>query len=418
MLGFGKSSAWHGFQKLVGRLIIAAAGGQSFANLVLQLAQGQTGNAIEVNSPTGTAGDLFKIGATGAITTAAGITAGSTVIASGGFQAGGGLFVQTNQVSPAGLVTLSLGVTGPFSSAGTVVNMANMSFTNTSGNSVSVSVTPIYNQASGSGNNTDLLINRTQTAVMSGTQLLWDAQVASVSKGSLTNTGNLTVAGNFTATNGDIIAGFGVRAGNYLSSTSGVCNSGGANNFLSLLNNNAGGRTTAGTCIKATQVTAHALTTGTLVFTEISPVYNHASGTSVANTDLLINRTETSLGTTPGNQRLIDAQVASISKFYIDNTGAVSIGAGTPIKKVLSATATLDFPSTATLTDSDLTITVTGAALNDPVILGAPNGSTLAGGDYSAWVSAADTVKVRFSNHSSGSLDPASGTFRASILQF
>ncbi len=62
----------------------------------------------------------------------------------------------------------------------------------------------------------------------------------------------------------------------------------------------------------------------------ILTTYNQSSATSVQNTDLLINRTETSLGTTPGNQYLIDAQVGGTSKFVITNTGNVGIGTTTP----------------------------------------------------------------------------------------
>jgi hypothetical protein len=85
------------------------------------------------------------------------------------------------------------------------------------------------------------------------------------------------------------------------------------------------------------------------------------------------------------------------------------------LMKVLTASATLDFPSTLTQEASDLTITVTGAALNDEVVLGVPNGSVNANSGYFAWVSAADTVTVRFMNFSSGSINPASGTFKVSV---
>jgi uncharacterized protein YaiE (UPF0345 family) len=56
------------------------------------------------------------------------------------------------------------------------------------------------------------------------------------------------------------------------------------------------------------------------------PIYNQPLATGVKNTDLLINRTETNLGTTPGDQFLIDAQVNGISKFAITNTGNIGIG--------------------------------------------------------------------------------------------
>ncbi len=98
--------------------------------------------------------------------------------------------------------------------------------------------------------------------------------------------------------------------------------------------------------------------------------------------------------------------------------GTLAIAGGTPITKVLSATATLDFPSTSAQNSADLTITVTGAAVGDTVSLGVPNGSVNANTSFSGWVSATNTVTVRFNNYSSGSVDPASGTFRATVTQF
>lgn len=83
----------------------------------------------------------------------------------------------------------------------------------------------------------------------------------------------------------------------------------------------------------------------------------------------------------------------------------------------LSGSGTLDFPSTSTLTSEDLTITVTGAAVGDPVTVGAPNGSVLSNSCYTAWVSATNTVTVRFNNYSIGSQDPASGTFKIRVFK-
>ncbi len=95
---------------------------------------------------------------------------------------------------------------------------------------------------------------------------------------------------------------------------------------------------------------------------------------------------------------------------------SVTIGGGTPIAKVLSATATLDFPSTIAGAVADLTITVTGATTASTVSIGAPNGSVTATATFSAWVSAADTVTVRFSPKATE--DPASGSFRATVMNF
>jgi hypothetical protein len=85
---------------------------------------------------------------------------------------------------------------------------------------------------------------------------------------------------------------------------------------------------------------------------------------------------------------------------------------------ILTTTATLNFGNTGPGASSDLTITVTGAAANDAVLIGVPNGSIVTTGCFTGWVSASNTVTIRFTN-SDGilSYDPASGTFRASVLK-
>lgn len=84
-------------------------------------------------------------------------------------------------------------------------------------------------------------------------------------------------------------------------------------------------------------------------------------------------------------------------------------------KKELTATATLDFPSVASLLHEDLTISVTGAGLTDSVILGY---TPTTGIIYTGFVSLADTVTVRANNYTAGAVDPASGTFRVTVLKY
>ena len=88
------------------------------------------------------------------------------------------------------------------------------------------------------------------------------------------------------------------------------------------------------------------------------------------------------------------------------------------LAKTLTATASLDFSSTSAQNSADLTITVTGAADGDAVSLGVPNAAVNANTSFSAWVSAANTVTVRFNNYSSGAVDPANGTFRVAVLKY
>lgn len=83
--------------------------------------------------------------------------------------------------------------------------------------------------------------------------------------------------------------------------------------------------------------------------------------------------------------------------------------------KVLVASAALDFPSTVAAAIADLTIAVPGALLGDAVILGVPNVSKTASSTFTAFVSAADTVTVRYSPKATE--DPASGTFKVYVLQ-
>lgn len=71
-------------------------------------------------------------------------------------------------------------------------------YTQTSGANGCLAIIPVYNQTSGTAANTDLLINRTQTAVGSGTQLLIDAQVGGTSKFSVSNTGKVVAAAAIT----------------------------------------------------------------------------------------------------------------------------------------------------------------------------------------------------------------------------
>lgn len=62
----------------------------------------------------------------------------------------------------------------------------------TSGTQTALAIQPTYSQPSGTAANTDLLINRTETAIGSGTQRLLSAQVGSVEKAAIDNKGAIT----------------------------------------------------------------------------------------------------------------------------------------------------------------------------------------------------------------------------------
>lgn len=88
------------------------------------------------------------------------------------------------------------------------------------------------------------------------------------------------------------------------------------------------------------------------------------------------------------------------------------------LSKLLTGNGTLDFPSTPAGTSSDLTISVTGAALGDPVSLGAASTSVVPNSAFTAWVSSAGIVTVRFNNYDASAQDPVSGSFKVSVVKF
>jgi hypothetical protein len=85
-----------------------------------------------------------------------------------------------------------------------------------------------------------------------------------------------------------------------------------------------------------------------------------------------------------------------------------------PVK--LENSAALDFPSIAAGSSADLTIALVGAAVNDPVNLGAPV-STSSDIITTARVTAADVVTVTRYNIGSGPVDLPSATFKVQIIK-
>ena len=80
------------------------------------------------------------------------------------------------------------------------------------------------------------------------------------------------------------------------------------------------------------------------------------------------------------------------------------------------ATASLDFGSTAQSAISTATVTVPGAQVGDIVSLGAP--STIeAGFLWSGFVSAANTVTIRLAKITTGTVDPAVGTWAVTVTR-
>ena len=89
--------------------------------------------------------------------------------------------------------------------------------------------------------------------------------------------------------------------------------------------------------------------------------------------------------------------------------------------RLISLSTALNFTSISSGGFVDLTISLTGAAVNDTVFAtcmatagrGATDGKLI----FEAFVSATDTVTVRAHNPTSGSIDPASYNFRVTIIK-
>jgi hypothetical protein len=110
------------------------------------------------------------------------------------------------------------------------------------------------------------------------------------------------------------------------------------------------------------------------------------------------------------------------SNWNVSSAGAVSgvtsfsVNGGSALARYITATGTIDFASTASSTCATSTITVTGAQTGDTVQLGAP--ATVENGIvWSGYVSATNTVTVRECNVTTSTIDPASASWRASVLK-
>lgn len=124
-------------------------------------------------------------------------------------------------------------------------------------------------------------------------------------------------------------------------------------------------------------------------------------------------RVEASNATVGGNTEanattLISTSGIGSSVLYGNNPAS---GSALP----LAGAATYDPPSLADGAGATTTVTCAGAALGDVAL--ASFSLDLQGITLTAWVSAANTVSVRFQNESGGPLDLASGTLRTRIVR-
>jgi hypothetical protein len=95
--------------------------------------------------------------------------------------------------------------------------------------------------------------------------------------------------------------------------------------------------------------------------------------------------------------------------------GFIASEGSNTITKVLSGSASLNFGSIGAAAQADLTITVTGAAVGDEVVMALP-AAPAAGLIFNAFVSAANTVTIRASNITAAPVDPAAATYGVIVI--
>lgn len=142
-----------------------------------------------------------------------------------------------------------------------------------------------------------------------------------------------------------------------------------------------------------------------------SPTANlHIAGSSAAAGDAPLKFNSGAVLTTPENGAV---------EFDGTNYFATSGGSRYTLSKTLTASSSLNFPNLNAAAVTTLTITVNGAQVNDPVVLGIPHASIIDNRlDFQAWVSTANTVIIRVTNLTLGAIDPPLGTFKVAVLKF
>jgi len=155
---------------------------------------------------------------------------------------------------------------------------AGYTFTATSGNTVALSLTPTYNQVASTAANTDLLVNRTETAIGSGVQRLIDLQVNGVSQFRVGNDGQGYLIGQFTCA-GPILSNYGTGGIGYLTGAGGSVAQGAGKNSAVTLNKVTGEITMDGANLNGGTIVSFVLTNSAIAATDHVLVQHVAVGT-------------------------------------------------------------------------------------------------------------------------------------------
>lgn len=212
-----------------------------------------------------------------------------------------------------------------------------------SGTFVHTAISPTLTQ-SGTAGYSALRVNATETSTGSGTKNLAEFQVGGTNRFRISNLGEPTISSVATqglrlfntadeVTNTETLGLY--WSSNIATVTTNVSGTGGARrlrlmaagvNFLDIFPSfgpgfgfSIGATNSAGGSLMQTGVT-YTNTSGSSAIFNLATTYNQVASTA-ANTDLLINRTETSVGS--GAQRFIDLQVGGSTRAFFNNAGAL-----------------------------------------------------------------------------------------------
>jgi len=187
--------------------------------------------------------------------------------------------------------------------------------TATSGTNVGFSLTPTYNQTSGTAANTDLLINRTETAVGSGSQYLIQAQVGGANRFLFDTGGSLGMSG------GVYVGGTSITGGTRIATTG---------NFSTAAWGTAGTQIRVGAATITDTSTAGSGTAASAVFTSFAQPTLAATNSSVTTTDAatVYIANAPAAGT---NQTITRAHALWIDSgsFRLDGTSGPGVATGT-----------------------------------------------------------------------------------------